>query len=57
MYEYFGLARNAKNPIQSQNEFQWITKHMFWQDYSLHMRLAFQVRHFEPIEIIVYQMV
>jgi hypothetical protein len=26
------------------------TKHVFWQDDFLHMRLASKAKHFEPIE-------
>ncbi len=51
-------ARNEKNPRKSQNEFQWTTKHVFWQDYFLHMWLASKARHFKPIEhFLIYQMV
>ncbi len=35
---------------KSQNEFQWTTKHVFWQDYFLHMWLAPKAGNFEPIE-------
>jgi hypothetical protein len=34
---FWFIAKNAKNPRKSQNEFQWMTKHVFWQDYFLHM--------------------
>jgi hypothetical protein len=39
-----------KNCRKSQNEFQWTTKHVFWQDYFLHMRLASKAKYFKPIE-------
>jgi hypothetical protein len=29
------IFRNVKNPQKSQNECQWTTKHVFWQDYFL----------------------
>jgi hypothetical protein len=44
------IARNAKIPINFKNEFQRITKHVFWQYFFLHMWLALQTKHFEPIE-------
>jgi len=30
--------------------FHWTTKHVFWQDYFLHMWPASKAKHFEPIE-------
>jgi hypothetical protein len=47
---FWFITINIKNPIKFQNEFQWITKHVFWQDYFLHMWLAPKAKHFEPIE-------
>jgi hypothetical protein len=44
------IAKNVKSFKKSQNEFQWITKHVFWQVYFLHMWFASKVRHFEPNE-------
>jgi hypothetical protein len=41
------IARNTKIP---KNEFQWTTKHVFWQDYFLHMWPTLKARHFDPIE-------
>jgi len=38
---------NAKSLKRSQNGFQWTTKHVFWQDYFLHMWPARKARHFE----------
>jgi len=34
---------------KSQNEFQWIIKHVFWQDYFLHMQHAPKARHLQPM--------
>jgi hypothetical protein len=48
------IAKNVKNLKKSQNEFQWITKHVFWQVYFLHMWFASKVRHFELIEYIFF---
>jgi hypothetical protein len=47
-------AINVKNPQKSQNEFQWTTKHGFWQDYFLYMWPTSKARHFEPIEHIFF---
>jgi hypothetical protein len=50
----------TKNVIffrNSKNEFQWTTKHVFWQDFSLHMWPTPQAKHFEPIEHFFCQMV
>jgi hypothetical protein len=33
----FIVAKNVKKPRKSQNEFQWTTKHVFWQHYFLRM--------------------
>jgi hypothetical protein len=43
------LVYNQKQE-KSQNKFQWTTKHVFWQNYFMHMWLAPKVEHFEPIE-------
>jgi hypothetical protein len=43
-------AKNAKNPKEIWNEFQWTTKHFLWQDYFLHMWPTSKATHFEPIE-------
>jgi hypothetical protein len=40
------IAKNEKSG-KSQNEFQWTTKHVFWQDYFLHIWPACKARHFE----------
>jgi len=37
VWKFWFITRNVKNPKTSQNEFQWTTKHVFWQDYFLHM--------------------
>jgi hypothetical protein len=34
---FWFIAKNIETPKNSQNEFQWITKHVSWQDYFLHM--------------------
>ncbi len=47
VYQYFGLQPKHR---KSQNEFQWTTKHVFQQDYFLHMQLALKAKHFEFIE-------
>jgi hypothetical protein len=47
---FWFIVRNAKNPQKFQNEFQWTTKHVFWQDYSMHMRPAPKAGHFETIQ-------
>jgi len=43
------LVYNQKHKI-SQNEFQWTTKHVFWQNYFMHMWPTPKAKHFEPIE-------
>jgi hypothetical protein len=43
-------ARNIENIFKSQNEFQWTIKHVFWQNYFLHMWPTSKAIHFEPIE-------
>jgi hypothetical protein len=48
--QFLFIVRNIKNPRKSQNRFQWITKHVFWQDYFLHIWYARKAKHFEPIE-------
>jgi hypothetical protein len=47
---FWFVTRNAKILKNSKNEFQWTTKHDFWQDFFLHMRPASQARHLKPIE-------
>jgi hypothetical protein len=47
---FWFIARNAKIPWNSQNEFQWTTKHVFCKDYFLYMWPTPQVGDFEPIE-------
>jgi hypothetical protein len=47
---FWFIFRNVNNPKKSQNECQWTTKHVFWQDYFLHIWFAPIARHFEPVE-------
>jgi hypothetical protein len=47
VYEYFGLMLEMK---KIQSEFQRTTKHVFWQDYFMHMWPTSKARHFELIE-------
>jgi hypothetical protein len=47
---FWFTVRNIENPKKSQNEFQWTTKHVFWQNYFLYMWIAPKATHFEPIE-------
>jgi hypothetical protein len=42
---------------KSQNEFQWTTKHVFWQDYFVHMWLDPKLNFLNPLNIIFGQMV
>jgi hypothetical protein len=44
------IVKNIEIPKNSQNEFQWTTKHVFWQNYFLHMWPTFEAKHFEHIE-------
>jgi hypothetical protein len=45
------IARNAKSR-KFQNEFQRTTKHVFWQDYFLHIWTTCKARHFEHIVLV-----
>jgi len=42
--EYFDLMLEMQK--KSQNEFQWIIKHVFWQYYFLHMWPTSKTKHF-----------
>jgi len=44
------MAKDIENPIKPQNEFQWIIKHVFWQDYFLQMGPTPKAKYFEYIE-------
>ncbi len=46
----FVYNHKHKNPKKSKTKFQWTTKHVFWEDYFLHMWFTPKAKHFEPIE-------
>jgi hypothetical protein len=51
-------ARNVENLLKSHNEFQWTTKHVFWQAYFLHMwPKHLKLNILNPLNIFFYQMV
>jgi hypothetical protein len=47
---FWFIVKNEKNAKNPKMIFNGQTKHVFWQDYFMHMWLAPKARHFEPIE-------